>query len=69
MVGKVEEDKLLEMQCIKSYKLSGGARASHEAGGKAEGPTTESFQIEAKSTSDTTAALLKGIFYNQYACA
>ena len=51
MVGKPEEDTLLENKCIKLHKLSGGTQPSpsHEVGHTAEGPTTESFAKEAIS--------------------
>ena len=58
MVGKLEEDKLLEMKCRKLHKSSGGTKTSCEASGTVEGPTTESFSKEARSTSELTAKLL-----------
>ena len=68
MVGKLEEDKLLEMKCITSHKSSGGTKTSCEASGTVESSTTESFPKEATSTSDLTAELLRSPTQKEGSC-
>ena len=69
MVGKLEEDKSLEMKCITSHKSSGETKTSCEVGGTVEGPTTESFPKEATSTSDLTAELLRSPTQKEGSCS